>query len=560
MSIQLNSNSAAFEQLAAINAMAQSSTGKIAGNMGLVGGRIIKFNTHFSERLFGSTTEAMRAASDDLRVVLKDLIGKVMLGDRAKTEELCRMIDGKGDRSLLDRKVVAKVIEKAQAYTGQSMMPDADAIAAHSSRSRATDFASANLAAARDTVRAQFEAKMQVLMASLGPEATAGRVGEVFRAKVDLFLKTFIEANIKTSEPLPARFDRFMLESMGLLWRLAKSEVEPGQSSRIPFQLPPQVGPGALDAMAFSLLGSHCNYGLAASFMHLAAGHEDLAVKLLALNPDCGGPSRTNVLLADADFVARMEAHPEDLSRAALYRQLAHAEPPAGLDSLKPFNFCTALENAFANRLSGGDPVKELVIANNRSGLEGAQGYIISEDLMLNLINPPAGGLHVTLNDLKFNAHSFDVGIVQRGGANSCSRSLRKDLPRNRPNITVGDERFAFLTTPFARDQGGMMAQMSSQPLEEKIGSVCQSETQKLVVEMLLTQGGMPLTMNFSTGSANGKDPLEISVQQCPNGDVRVSYANVPKNDGAPRLTYALLVHPDGENELVELDYTVPAR
>lgn len=89
-----------------------------AGRMGLVKGadgqlRVIKFNTHLGERLFGpKATKSMFEASNDLRDRLLGLADDLHIDEATKTK-IKKLLGYKGDvapKSLLNRKIVAKVV------------------------------------------------------------------------------------------------------------------------------------------------------------------------------------------------------------------------------------------------------------------------------------------------------------------------------------------------------------------------------------------------------------------------------------------------------------------
>lgn len=74
MPINLNANSTQQLQELASMAYGHGSTKAGAGNIGMIGGHVVKFNTHFGERLFASGTKAEKQAScDALRAHLGNL-------------------------------------------------------------------------------------------------------------------------------------------------------------------------------------------------------------------------------------------------------------------------------------------------------------------------------------------------------------------------------------------------------------------------------------------------------------------------------------------------------
>ncbi len=112
------------------------------GNIGMLNGRVIKFNTHRSERS-GEVTNEMLASCNELRLKLAEIARDVLPSRprqrhpsnaiaKANYEKICEdlgvSMDGKTilTTSLLDRKVVAKVINdlsRAAAQGGKTLTP-----------------------------------------------------------------------------------------------------------------------------------------------------------------------------------------------------------------------------------------------------------------------------------------------------------------------------------------------------------------------------------------------------------------------------------------------------
>lgn len=144
-SVGLTSNgTSALDQLRTINLMAQSSNGKeAAGRIGLLNGRVVKFNTHLGERLFGERKSAdMINACNDLRKTLGDLVDKALEGHAELASELKEKLGcgPKTSKSLLDRSVVAKVIDQIQKTVGEQLAPEEAELKAHSSKGKDTSW------------------------------------------------------------------------------------------------------------------------------------------------------------------------------------------------------------------------------------------------------------------------------------------------------------------------------------------------------------------------------------------------------------------------------------
>ena len=110
------------------------------GNIGIFDGRVVKFNTHWSER-GGDATEAMRASCNALRMRLSDIATSLLAAredaDAAINAKLARALakvraalgmapDGAAvaTTGLLERKAVAKVLNTIQEATGFDVWED----------------------------------------------------------------------------------------------------------------------------------------------------------------------------------------------------------------------------------------------------------------------------------------------------------------------------------------------------------------------------------------------------------------------------------------------------
>ncbi len=109
-----------------------------AGNIGLINGRVVKFNTHFKERI-GFATNDMRTSCNELRTRLVDIARelldmdskgapiakRMMYSEREKVfKSICKDLGMSADgtefktKSLLDRTVVASVLSKLSSTSG----------------------------------------------------------------------------------------------------------------------------------------------------------------------------------------------------------------------------------------------------------------------------------------------------------------------------------------------------------------------------------------------------------------------------------------------------------
>ena len=112
------------------------------GNIGIVDGQIVKFNTHWTERL-KSTTDEMRASCDELRRKLGTIAGELLASPgeedsdvaAVKRETLANIrrqlgLDPEGQQvvstRLLDRKIVAAVVTQLAEASGRNVWNEAE--------------------------------------------------------------------------------------------------------------------------------------------------------------------------------------------------------------------------------------------------------------------------------------------------------------------------------------------------------------------------------------------------------------------------------------------------
>jgi len=126
-----------------------------AGNIGLIDGHVVKFNTHHDER-GGKVTDAMRLSCNQLRAKLNELATEMLRGAglggtsfekeiKSIRSQLGLSADGTTvvSKGLLDRKSVATVVNKIAAKTHQDYWTgDHTRLAGLASAGKKTDFAS----------------------------------------------------------------------------------------------------------------------------------------------------------------------------------------------------------------------------------------------------------------------------------------------------------------------------------------------------------------------------------------------------------------------------------
>ena len=177
------------------------------GNIGLLDGRVVKFNTHFGER-GGKPSDEMRASCNELRARLSEIAMAMLAnGNDASARALASVrralgIDAKGNlvetRKLLDRKAVAKVMNVLRDATGYDAWGELRAGDAQSLSSKGvvTTFArvSEDLAVA-DAVRQHVQGAVEAIA-----HPADGRPGVVLGEEATKFLMDLVERDLRDPE------------------------------------------------------------------------------------------------------------------------------------------------------------------------------------------------------------------------------------------------------------------------------------------------------------------------------------------------------------------------
>lgn len=133
----------ALDQLRAINLMATTIEGEPAGQIGLLGDRVIKFNTHIGERLSSKSgkKEQIVASCNALRRQMYELLDEV-LDDEALCAKLKKQLGACGSKEPLERSVVASVIKQVGKKRSVDLQPEAYTLKMYASKDKDTSFAS----------------------------------------------------------------------------------------------------------------------------------------------------------------------------------------------------------------------------------------------------------------------------------------------------------------------------------------------------------------------------------------------------------------------------------
>lgn len=171
-SINLNVGASAFEQLRAINTMAQSTSGSISGRIGLINqangqARVIKFNTHIGERLFGAAKTAdMQSSCDELReriCGLLDTLAKEGKIGAELCEKLKASVNNGKSKKLLDRSIVANVIKDVETAANTNRKEGDRLVSLHGSEYDMYDSVSTDRQTDFDTVISGGEVKPKTI-------------------------------------------------------------------------------------------------------------------------------------------------------------------------------------------------------------------------------------------------------------------------------------------------------------------------------------------------------------------------------------------------------------
>ncbi len=206
-------NEAALSQIAKMaygsGAFEKTSGGK--GNIGILDGRVVKFNTHWLER-GGTPSDEMRASCDALRLKLSGIATSMLAASPNASPEareglekaLANVrrdlgLDATGEQvatnSLLDRKVVAKVLNAIRDATGfdawqELRAGDADAL---SSKGVKTTFARVGYDVfVAETVRHNVQGAVDAIA-----HPADGKAGVVLGEKATKFLMDLIERDVR---------------------------------------------------------------------------------------------------------------------------------------------------------------------------------------------------------------------------------------------------------------------------------------------------------------------------------------------------------------------------
>ena len=317
------------------------------------------------------------------------------------------------------------------------------------------------------------------------------------------------------------------------------------------------------------------NGSAADCFVKLARGRENLALRLaVALR----SPSYANfVLRLGSSALAELERSPA-LDRAQLHRMVVgdDADPEVDLDKLTLREFEDLIAHDLGKRAKSQIRASRPDLTSQEVEFEwmklwaartGANGLMLRDDVMMQFLLHPEQGVRITLDDVQATGPGYDVVQAVKKGETGIRDQFNIDLPRNFPVIHFGDEKIdtGLVLSRFSkkadRDQYNANLDALEQLILDRIGKFAATNAQKMVCGMLLTQAGQAIGSSLNVGNNLG-DHASIVFNVTKNdadGSLTVSM-NKSGKKGEPVLKYAYVVQPDGENELTELDFTLPAK
>ncbi len=206
-------NEATLSQIAKL-AYGSGSTEKTSGgkgNIGILDGRVVKFNTHWRER-GGAVSEEMRASCNELRLKLSGIATAMLAASpnatpeaRASLERALANVrrelglDATGEHvatdSLLDRKVVAKVVNAIRDATGFDAWQElrTDGAQSLSSKGVKTTFAKVGYDVfVAETVRQHVQGAVDAIA-----NPSDGKMGVVLGEKATKFLMDLVERDVR---------------------------------------------------------------------------------------------------------------------------------------------------------------------------------------------------------------------------------------------------------------------------------------------------------------------------------------------------------------------------
>ena len=334
------------------------------------------------------------------------------------------------------------------------------------------------------------------------------------------------------------------------------------------------MGGKAMPARVHVLGMEDFNGSAAECFLRLARGRENLALRLAVV---LRTPSTANLALRTGkEALAELEQAPV-LERAKLYRLIVGSEPQVDLGALTRRQFERQVEDDLVNaakkliRESRPDLTNSMALDFEAAKLwmarTGANGLMLRDEAMFQLQLHADQGVHVTFDDVQAAGAGYNVAQALNQGEKGLRDQFKMDLPRNRPVISFGGEKIdcGKELGRFDPDTQPELFKAKRDALEllilDRLGKFAATDAQKLVCGMLLTQAGQSLGSSLNTGDNLGDHAslvLNITKNDA-DGSLTVSM-DKSGNEGEPALKYAYVVRPDGENELTELDFILPAK
>ena len=535
MAVTLNQNSAALDQLRTINLMAQSSSFSTAGNIGMVGDQVVKFNTHWQERRSGVVTDGMRDSCQALRKTINSLLSSVITDDKDLLANLHAMIGNQKSTNLLDRKVVAKVIAQVEAHTGENLRHAKTDLAAHSSKGLNTQFQTVGGAVFADRVQTLADDVKNTF-------DIRGEQAELFDVMVDKFVSSYQD------RPIHAKDLRQLNAKMGVFARIARNGL-----------LPKQLPDTASETMQkVAQAGNQPDVDVAYA---VARRRERLLAELAAF---VDGDFAVYCLKDAENFTASLAGGP--VTHERIFEFLTGQKAPADCQNLDIDSFSTLLRTAIDEKIEAriielaGPGTKlsreqmEDIKAKVTAGMNGGYGVLCDMDTAIKLRLPKPNGFNFSLQDSQGGVPAYNPINAAYKGIKGLNDQFVMDLPRNHAILHIGDKTFD--CTNVTNETARAMSQQIVDTFKAYFGG---ETNQMLAVGFSCTQAGNAIAGICPVGGGMGDHtPLEFTVTlDASTGVAKLEVHSMEEPGQTANLNYSYEFAPDGKNMLTGLNYQV---
>ena len=551
------------------------------GNIGLLNGRVVKFNTHWSERL-GKSSEEMRTCCNDLRRRLSEIATAMLAnGNDASTRALAAVrrelgMDADGNqvatRKLLDRSAVATVMNVIRDATGFDAWGELRAGDAQSLSSRGIDTTFVRVAG---DVRLSDSVLQHVRDAAEAIARPAdGKPGVVLGERATKFLATLVERDLRD----PGRREDLDLAEVA---RGIRDFTSPHLIVTLQaFNLNSEVLTRARPSLK---VGEQAAPFLAGSPRSQRDDRADVALSLFAdSSPDNSGPDSSFALALVSEKMPEMRRlQPKGrLTGATVWKACFGEDVPNGVaDGYGSRAFSDAffkrlfrLGNELLARCGGLRQFPKLTFAQ-MSGLFLPQvftGMTFTASIRLcaedSTFTPDAGRDFVAAPPL----YPVEDALVKTD--DDIRQQLAMDFYRDTPTICLDDDddtqifNFAAAYSDAHQDGGpraeGQPAPTPQERFRENVNEFVaafdaryggqMTEAQRKVLLLGLTQAGLAPFAAIESLEMRAHTKLEIDIRREDDGAFVISYATDRDRTDELDVRYGYRVEPDGTNARVD--------